>query len=152
MQVDDVDRKLLRLLQDDATRSVSELASLANMSSGPVWRRLEKLEAAGVILGRKVEIDYAKLGYTVLVFLRITLDKTQGNAFDEFINEARKIPEVEAIQTLLGRVDIRMDVRARDLKHYQEIYKSGVLALPHITDIEALMLVSEVKNTERLPI
>ena len=152
MQVDGVDRKLLRLLQDDATRSVSELASLANMSSGPVWRRLEKLEAAGVILGRKVEIDYAKLGYTVLVFLRITLDKTQGNAFDEFINEARKIPEVEAIQTLLGRVDIRMDVRARDLKHYQEIYKSGVLALPHITDIEALMLVSEVKNTERLPI
>ncbi len=152
MHVDDVDRKLLRLLQDDATRSVSELASLANMSSGPVWRRLEKLEAAGVILGRKIEIDFAKLGYTVLVFLRITLDKTQGNAFDEYINEARKIPEVEAIQTLLGRVDIRMDVRARDLKHYQEIYKSKVLALPHITDIEALMLVSEVKNTERLPI
>ncbi|PCJ75424.1 MAG: AsnC family transcriptional regulator [Rhodobacteraceae bacterium] len=152
MQVDDVDRKLLRLLQDDATRSVADMAALANMSSGPVWRRLEKLEAAGVIKGRKVEIDYVKLGYTVLVFLRITLDKTQGNAFDEFINEARKIPEVEAIQTLLGRVDIRMDVRARDLKHYQEIYKSGVLALPHITDIEALMLVSEVKNTERLPI
>jgi Lrp/AsnC family transcriptional regulator len=152
MQIDDIDRKLLRLLQDDASRSVSELAALANMSSGPVWRRLEKLEAAGVILGRKVEIDYAKLGYIVMVFLRITLDKTQGNAFDEFINEARKIPEVEAIQTLLGRVDIRMDVRARDLKHYQEIYKFGVLALPHITDIEALMLVSEVKNTERLPI
>ncbi len=152
MHVDDADRKLLRLLQDDATRSVADLAALANMSSGPVWRRLEKLEAAGVIQGRKVEIDYVKLGYTVLVFLRITLDKTQGNAFDEFINEARKIPEVEAIQTLLGRVDIRMDVRARDLKHYQEIYKSGVLALPHITDIEALMLVSEVKNTERLPI
>lgn len=152
MQVDDTDRKLLRLLQDDATRSVAELAELANMSSGPVWRRLVKLEAAGVIRGRKIEIDYSKLGYTVLVFLRITLDKTQGNAFDEFITEARKIPEVEAIQTLLGRVDIRMDVRARDLKHYQEIYKSRVLALPHITDIEALMLVSEVKNTERLPI
>ena len=152
MLVDDIDRRLLRLLQDDATRSVAEIAALANMSSGPVWRRLEKLEAAGVILGRKVEIDYAKLGYTVLVFLRITLDKTQGNAFDELISEARKIPEVEAIQTLLGRVDIRMDVRARDLKHYQEIYKSSVLALPHITDIEALMLVSEVKNTERLPI
>ena len=152
MQVDDVDRKLLRLLQEDATRSVAELAELANMSSGPVWRRLEKLEAAGIILGRKVEVDYAKLGYTVLVFLRITLDKTQGNAFDEFISKARKIPEVEAIQTLLGRVDIRMDVRARDLNHYQDIYKTRVLALPHITDIEALMLVSEVKNTERLPI
>lgn len=152
MQVDDIDRKILRLLQDDSSRSVSELAELANMSSGPVWRRREKMEAAGIIRGRKIEIDFAKLGYAVLVFLRITLDKTQGNAFDEFINEARKIPEVEAIQTLLGRVDIRMDVRARDLNHYQKIYKNHVLALPHITDIEALMLVSEVKNTERLPI
>ena len=152
MQVDDVDRKLLRLLQDDASLSVSELARMANMSSGPCWRRLEKLEEAGIIKGRKVEIDYTALGYAVLVFLRITLDKTHGNAFDEFIREANKIPEVDAIQTLLGRVDIRMDVRARDLNHYHDIYKSRILALPHITDIEALMLVSEVKNTERLPI
>jgi len=152
MRVDDIDRKLLRILQDDATLSVAELAAQANMSAGPCWRRIEKLESAGIIKGRRVEIDYGALGYAVLVFLRITLDKTQGNAFDEFIREANKVPEVDAIQTLLGRVDIRMDVRARDLKHYQEIYKSRILALPHITDIEALMLVSEVKNTERLPL
>ncbi len=152
MQIDDIDRKILRILQDDATLSVAELAARANMSTGPCWRRIEKLESAGVIKGRRVDIDYSALGYAVLVFLRITLDKTQSNAFDEFIREARKLPEVDAIQTLLGRVDIRMDVRARDLKHYQEIYKSRILALPHITDIEALMLVSEVKNTERLPL
>lgn len=152
MQLDDIDRKLLRILQDDANLSVAELAERANMSSGPCWRKLERLQSAGVILGKKVDIDYGALGYAVLVFLRITLDKTQANAFDEFIREAKEIPEVDAIQTLLGRVDIRMDVRARDLNHYQEIYKSRVLALPHITDIEALMLVSEVKNTERLPI
>lgn len=152
MQVDDVDRKLLRLLQEDAMSSIAELAERAGMSSGPVWRRIEKLENAGVIRGRRVEINYAAFGYTVLVFLRITLDKTQGNAFDEFITKARDIPEVETIQTLLGRVDIRMDVRARDLNHYQEIYKTRILALPHIADIEALMQVSEIKNTERLPI
>ncbi|MEO1918520.1 MAG: Lrp/AsnC family transcriptional regulator [Paracoccaceae bacterium] len=152
MQIDDIDRKLLRHLQDDATLSVAELAELAGMSAGPCWRRLEKLEKSGVIKGRKIDIDYRALGYGVLVFLRITLDKTRSNAFDEFIREARKLPEVVAIQTLLGRVDIRMDVRARDLNHYHEIYKARVLALPHINEIEALMLVSEVKNTERLPI
>jgi len=75
-----------------------------------------------------------------------------GNAFDAFIAAARDIPEVGGIQTLLGRVDIRMDVRARDLAHYQEIYKERILALPHISDVEALMLISEVKNTEALPI
>lgn len=152
MQLDSMDHRLLRLLQEDAMQSIAELANKAGMSAGTCWRRIEKLETAGVISGRKIVIDYAKLGYAVLVFLRITLDKTNGNAFEEFIQKARKIPEVEAIQTLLGRVDIRMDVRARDLKHYHEIYKSRVLALPHITDIEALMLVSEIKNTERLAI
>ncbi len=152
MQVDDTDRKLLRLLQDDATLSGSELAERAGMSSGSCWRRIEKMESAGVIKGRKVEINYQALGYAVEVFLRITLDKTQNNAFAEFIREAKKIPEVAAIQTLLGRVDIRMDVRARDLNHYLEIYKSRVLALPHLADIEALLLVSEIKNTERLPV
>ena len=152
MQVDDVDRKILRLLQDDATMSVSDIAAQTGMSVAPCWRRIEKLEANGVIAARKVDINYAALGYSVLVFLRITLDKTHGNAFDAFITEARKIAEVETIQTLLGRVDIRMDVRARDLSHYQEIYKSRILSLPHMMDIEALMLVSEVKNTERLPI
>ncbi|MGE4610682.1 MAG: Lrp/AsnC family transcriptional regulator [Paracoccaceae bacterium] len=152
MQIDGTDRKLLRHLQDDATLSIAELADLAGMSAGPCWRRLEKMEKSGVIKGRKIDIDYRTLGYGVLVFLRITLDKTRNNAFDEFIREARKLNEVVAIQTLLGRVDIRMDVRARDLNHYHEIYKTRVLALPHINEIEALMLVSEIKNTERLPI
>ena len=131
---------------------MSDLAERAGLSSGACWRRVEKMEAAGVILGREVVLDYRAMGYAVEVFLRITLDKTRGNAFDEFIAAAQEIPEVGAIQTLLGRVDIRMDVRARDLGHYQEIYKERILALPHINDVEALMLISEVKNTEALPI
>lgn len=152
MQIDNIDRRLLRLLQEDASQSIADLAHSAGMSSGACFRRVEKLENAGIIKGRAVQINFAALGYTVQVFLRITLDKTQSNAFDAFIAEARKIPEVDGIQTLLGRVDIRMDVRARDLAHYQEIYRTRILALPHISDVEALMLVSEIKNTEKLPL
>ena len=152
MRVDDIDRRLLRHLQEDGSLTMAELATRAGLSGGACWRRVEKLEAGGVIEGREVVIDYRAMGYAVEVFLRITLDKTQGNAFDAFIAAAREIPEVGKIQTLLGRVDIRMDVRARDLAHYQEIYKERILALPHISDVEALMLISEVKNTEALPI
>lgn len=152
MQVDDIDRRILRHLQDDGSLTMAELAARAGLSSGACWRRVEKLESSGVIEGREVIIDHRAMGYAVEVFLRITLDKTQGNAFDEFTRAARKIPEVGAIQSLLGRVDIRMDVRARDLAHYQEIYKTRILELPHISDIEALMLISEVKSTEALPI
>jgi len=152
MHVDGIDRRLLRHLQEDGGLTMAELAARTGLSSGACWRRVEKLEATGVIEGREVVIDHRAMGYAVEVFLRITLDKTQGNAFDSFIAAARDIPEVGGIQTLLGRVDIRMDVRARDLGHYQEIYKERILALPHISDVEALMLISEVKNTEVLPI
>ncbi|MEO0913806.1 MAG: Lrp/AsnC family transcriptional regulator [Pseudomonadota bacterium] len=152
MQLDDTDRRILRLLQADATLSNAELADAAGLSAGAAWRRVEKLEATGVISGRTIRIDPRALGFEVQVFLRITLDKTASNAFDAFTAEARKIPFVQAIQTLLGRVDIRMDVLARDLAHYQDIYKTHILNLPHIADIEALMLVSELKNSDAVPI
>ncbi len=131
---------------------MAELAEMAGMSSSPCARRVARLEDLGVIKGRSVIINHRALGFAVEVFLRITLDKTQNNAFDEFIRAAREIPEVQAIQTLLGRVDIRMDVRARDLAHYQQIYRERILGLPHLADVESLMLVAEVKNSAALAI
>lgn len=151
-ELDDIDRRLLRLLQEDAGLPVAELAARAGVSAGVGWRRIERMERAGVILGREIEIDPRALGYEVRVFLRVVLDKAAHNAFDAFLAAARALPEVIAIETLLGRVDIRMDVVARDLAHYQEIYRDRILALPHIAEIDALMLVSEVKNSARLPI
>jgi Lrp/AsnC family transcriptional regulator len=87
-----------------------------------------------------------------MVFLRVTLDKTQPRALDEFAAAAREVPEVVTIQMLLGRVDVRMDVIARSLSDYQQIYRDKILALPHMSDIESLTLVSELKNTGRLPV
>ncbi len=150
--LDDTDRRILRLLQEDPDLPVTEIAVRAGLTAGPCWRRIERLERDGVILGRAIDIDYRALGFEVQVFLRITLDKTAPHAFDDFLRAARELPEVENIQTLLGRVDVRMDVLARDLAHYQEIYRNRILMLPHIAEIEALMLVSELKNSDRLPI
>jgi Lrp/AsnC family transcriptional regulator len=151
-EVDDIDRRLLRLLQIDCTVPVSALAERAGLSAGACWRRLERMERDGIILGRKVEIDHAALGHSVRVSLRVTLDKTRADAFDGFLDAARRVPEVLSLQTLLGRVDVRMEVLARDLAHYREIYRTRILALPHIAEIEALMLVSDIRNTEALPI
>jgi Lrp/AsnC family transcriptional regulator len=88
----------------------------------------------------------------VEVSLRVTLDKTQSRAFDEFIEAARDIPEVTEIQTFLGRVDVRLSVIAKDMGHYQEVYRSRILTLPHIADIESLMHVARIKSDESLPI
>ncbi|MFN7598835.1 MAG: Lrp/AsnC family transcriptional regulator, partial [Cereibacter sp.] len=95
---------------------------------------------------------WRRLGYEVEVSLRFTLDKTDPRAFDEFLDGARGVPEVVSIETFLGRVDVRLTVIARDMRQYQEIYRSRILTLPHIADIEALMLVATIKDEGALPL
>jgi Lrp/AsnC family transcriptional regulator len=150
--LDDLDRRLLRRWQAEPGLTVADLAEACGTSALKAARRLARLEEAGVLLGRHAVIDWRVLGYAVAVSLRVTLDKTQPRAFDEFIAAARGIPEVTEIQTFLGRVDVRLSLIARDMAHYQQIYRDHVLALPHIADIEALMTVATVQAREGLPL
>ncbi len=150
--LDDTDRRLLRHLLAEPSLGTGELAERAGLTTATCWRRLEKLEAAGVIRGREAVIDWRTLGYTVEVSLRFTLDKTDPRAFDDFISAAREVPEVVAIETFLGRVDVRLNVIARDMGHYQELYRSRILTLPHIAELDALMLISTLKDDGGLPV
>lgn len=150
--INDQERRILRLWQSDPNMSRKELAQNVGVSLGALNRRVEKLRDESVLGARRAVIDWGKLGYSVQVFLRVTLDKTQSDAWGEFIRAARLVPEIIIIETLVGRVDIRMDVMARDLDHYQEIYVEKILALPHLSDVESLMLISEIKNSAELPI
>ncbi|MFY0658938.1 MAG: Lrp/AsnC family transcriptional regulator [Shimia sp.] len=150
--LDDLDRRILRYMQADPTQSVPDLADRLSLTTARLTRRIEKLKDAGVLRGQRAVIDWQALGYTVEVSLRVTLDKTQSRAFDEFIEAARDIPEVTEIQTFLGRVDVRLSVIAKDMGHYQEVYRSRILTLPHIADIESLMHVARIKSDESLPI
>lgn len=150
--LDDLDRRILRYMQADPTQSVPDLADRLSLTTARLTRRIEKLKDAGVLRGQRAVIDWQSLGYTVEVSLRVTLDKTQSRAFDEFIEAARDIPEVTEIQTFLGRVDVRLSVIAKDMGHYQEVYRSRILTLPHIADIESLMHVARIKSDESLPI
>lgn len=150
--LDDTDRRILRHLLAEPALATAELAERAGVTTATCWRRLERLQTSGVIGGREAVIDWRRLGYEVEVSLRFTLDKTDPRAFDEFMAGARDVPEVVAIETFLGRVDVRLSVIARDMKQYQEIYRSRILTLPHITDIEALMLIATIKDAQGLPL
>ncbi len=152
MQIDDFDRRILRQMMADPGLAVAALAERAGVTPASCWRRIERMRAAGVLKGQEAVIDWRALGYEVEVSLRFTLDKTNPRAFDEFIAAARAVPEVIEIQTFLGRVDVRLDVVARDIAHYQEVYRDRILALPHIADIEALMHVAVIKASEALPL
>ncbi len=150
--LDDTDRRLLRQLQADPTLSVADLSEATRIAPATCYKRLDRLHETGVIRATRSVINWAALGYTVEVSLRITLDKTQARAFDDFLAAARDIAEVLEIQTFLGRTDARLSLIARDLGHYQQIYRDRILALPHIADIEALMNVATIKDSPSLPV
>ena len=150
--LDDVDRRILRQMQAAPELPNAELAARCDLTSATCYRRIEKMQASGVLKGQQAVIDWQALGYAVEVSLRITLDKTQTRAFDDFIEAAREVRNVIEIQTFLGRVDVRLSVISRDMSHYQQIYREQILGLPHIADIEALMHVARIKQSEGLPL
>jgi Lrp/AsnC family transcriptional regulator len=150
--LDATDRRILRVFQSNPSLSMSDLAALAGTTPAVLSRRLARLRDTDVLLGQEALIDWSALGYSVEVSLRVALDKTQATAFEVFCAAARLVPEVTEIQSFLGRVDIRLSVIARDMAHYQLIYRNHILALPHIADIEALMHVARIKSDEVLPV
>lgn len=152
MQIDDTDRRILRQALAEPLAARILWAERAGVTLATLGRRLERLREGGVIKAVRAEIDWPGLGYTVEVSLRFTLDKTDPRAFDEFIVAAREVPEVVAIETFLGRVDVRLNVIARDMGHYQEVYRARILTLPHIAEVDALMLISTIKDSEGLPL
>ncbi|WP_370276185.1 Lrp/AsnC family transcriptional regulator [Roseovarius indicus] len=150
--LDDIDRRILRHYQHDAAQPVADLAEAAGVTPATCARRLDRMKGAGIIRANRAVIDWRALGYEVEVSLRVTLEKSEPRAFDEFLAAAREVPEVVEIQTFLGRVDLRLSVIARDMTHYQELYRTAILALPQIADIEGLMHVARIKTDEILPV
>lgn len=152
MQIDDTDRRILRHWLADPALARADLAARAGVTVATLWRRIERLRAGGVVTAEGAVIDWRRLGYEVEVSLRFTLDKTEPRAFDDFIEAARAVPEVLAIETFLGRVDVRLNVIARDMGHWTEIYRERILMLPHIAEVDALMLISTIKDEGGLPL
>ena len=152
IMLDDLDRRLLRHWQAEVSLNPGEMAERCGVSAGKAARRIARMQEAGVIEGVEAVIDWRALGFTVEVSLRVTLDKTAAQAFDGFLAAAREVPEVTEIQTFLGRVDVRLNIIARDMAHYQQIYRSRILTLPHIADIEALMQIAKIHDVGSLPV
>ena len=149
---DMTDRRILRQLLADPGAPMAVLAERAGITPASLWRRLERLREAGVLKGVQARIDWRAMGWEVEVSLRFTLDKTNPRAFDEFLAALREVPEVIEIQSFLGSVDWRASVIARDMAHWQQVYRARILTLPHIAELEALMLIATIKDSAELPL
>ncbi|OCX60930.1 AsnC family transcriptional regulator [Thioclava sp. SK-1] len=141
--LDDLDRAILRALAADASQNAGALGRRLNLSQPACWRRVKRLEDAGIIAGKRLDLDRAALGFGVSVFLGIKLATRGRVSLEDFERAARAIPEVQVIQHVLGQFDYRMRVTARDISDFERVLRRRVMTLPGVGHVEANVVLSE---------
>jgi DNA-binding Lrp family transcriptional regulator len=117
--LDDVDRRILRLLQEDARRTIADIAEHVSLSPAPVKRRIERLERTGVIAGYTVLLDHSKLGPSVEAFTELRF--AGDTDVDRILETAREIPEVQELFTTAGDPDALARIRVEDVAHLKQV-------------------------------
>jgi Lrp/AsnC family leucine-responsive transcriptional regulator len=145
MILDETDRALLRLLQQDADQSAA-LAKNLRMSQPAIWRRMKRLKEEGVIKGVALNLNREKLGLGVTVFLGIKLATKGRVSLEDFERAVKAIPEVQQIEHVLGLYDYRLRVVARDISDFERVLRRRIMTLPGVGDLEANVLLSEEKR------
>lgn len=144
--LDDIDRAILRALAQDATLGAGELGRRFGLSQPAAWRRVKRLEDAGVIAGRRLVLDRQALGFGVTVFLGIKLATKGRISFEDFERAVQAIPEVQVVQHVLGRFDYRLRVGARDIADFERVLRRRIMTLPGVGQIEANVMLSEERR------
>lgn len=146
IDLDDTDRALLRALARDASQTAGALGRALGLSQPAAWRRIRRLEEAGVLAGRRVVLDEPALGFGVTVFLGIKLATKGRVSLEDFERAATAIPEVQVVQHVLGLFDYRLRVVARDIADFERVLRRRIMALPGIGEVEANVLLSEERR------
>jgi len=146
IDLDDLDRQILRALIADAGLSAGELGRRLGLSQPTTWRRVRRLEEAGVINGRRVEVDRAALGFGVTVFLGVKLATKGRVSLEDFERAVTAIPEVQVVQHVLGLFDYRLRVVARDIADFERVLRRRIMTLPGVGQVEANVLLTEERR------
>ena len=144
--LDETDRAILRVLAADATQSAGAVGRALGLSQPAAWRRIRRLTEAGVLAGRRVELDLEKAGFGVTVFLGIKLATKGRVSLEDFERAVTAIPEVQAVHHVLGLYDYRLRVVARDIADFERILRRRIMTLPGVGNVEANVLLSEERR------
>ena len=146
VELDDLDRALLRALSLEASLGAGELGRRLGLSQPAAWRRIRRLEEAGVIAGRRVDVDRPALGFGVTVFLGVKLATRGRVSLEDFERAVTAIPEVQVVQHVLGLFDYRLRVVARDIADFERVLRRRIMTLPGVGQVEANVLLTEERR------
>ena len=149
--MDKYDRRLLELLQADASLSVAELAKRVSLSSTPCWRRVRNLEERGVIRKRVALLDRNKMNLPVTVFCAIKTNRHDLEWLDRFARVVRDIPEVAEFYRMSGETDYLIKIVVPDIDTYDQVYKKLISSID-IYDVSSSFAMEQLKYTTALPV
>ena len=152
LELDAADRRLLALLQEDATRSVAELAQDAGLSTTPCWRRIQRLKEAGVIKSQVCLLDRSLVGLNAQIFAQVKLNAVGRANLAEFSDAIRQFPEVLECFVLMGSVDFLLRIVAQDISAYEHFFFEKLSRVPGVQEINSMVALSEIKSTTQLPV
>lgn len=151
MKLDSIDRKILRLLQQDATIPVAELADRVGLSRTPCWRRVQRLEAGGVIRQRVALVDRAKLNVGVTVFVTVRTSNHSEEWLARFARAVSGIDEVVEFYRMSGEIDYLLRVVVPDIEAYDAVYKR-LIGKVELFDVSSSFAMEEIKYTTAVPV
>jgi Lrp/AsnC family transcriptional regulator len=149
--MDNIDKKILATLQEDASLSVAEVGQRVGLSSTPCWKRIQKLEAEGVIKKRVALIDPDKIGLGLSVFVSIETGDHSQDWLGKFADLVSAMPEVMEFHRMAGDVDYMLRVVVADMQSYDGFYKRLIAAVP-LKNVTSRFAMEKIKSTTVLPI
>jgi Lrp/AsnC family transcriptional regulator len=149
--MDAIDRKILAVVQQDASLSVAEIGQRVGLSSTPCWKRMQRLEADGVIMRRVAIIDPDKVGLGITVFVSVETGDHSQEWLSRFAEVVDAMPEVMEFYRMAGDVDYVMRVVVQDMPAYDTFYKKLIATVP-LKNVTSRFAMERIKSTTALPI
>lgn len=150
-KMDLTDRKILSLLQEDASLSVAEIGNRVGLSSTPCWKRIQRLEADGIIQRRVALVDQDKIGLGITVFVSIETGDHSQDWLSKFADMVGAMPEVMEFYRMAGDVDYMLRVVVPDIQGYDTFYKKLIGSVP-LKNVTSRFAMEKIKSTTVLPI
>ena len=151
-QLDAVDAKILDLIQHDASLSVAEIAERVGLSSSPCWRRIKRLEDAGILQRRVTILDREQLGLRFEVYCTVKLSLPTKENLEQFEGNVVKWAEVVQCATVTGAADYELRIVTRDMHAFDDFLRDKILSLGLVSNIESRIVIRGVKNTTAVPL
>lgn len=151
IDLDHIDRRLLAILQEDATVPIADLAERVGLTQTPCWKRIKRLQDAGVIMARVALLDREALDLPLTVFVAVKTGRHDEEWLKLFAEGAKALPEVIEFYRMSGEVDYLLKVVVKDIAAYDRFYKRLIATAP-LSDVSSSFAMEQIKFTTALPV